>query len=122
RVGGASHRERMYVDGVVALWRGAATGDHLAGLARHETGMRALYEAHPDDPEAAVLYARAVIANAPPTDLEFRRQLYAGSLLEPLFAKQPDHPGLAHYIIHTFDSPKLARQGLTAGKAHRRTP
>ena len=116
--GGASHRERMYVDAAQALWRATAEGDHLAGLARHEEAMKALYDAHPEDPEAAMFYARAVIANAPPTDLQYRRQLYAASLLEPLFARQPEHPGLAHYIIHTFDSPKLARQGLTAAKRY----
>jgi len=115
---GATHRERMYVDAALALWRGAAERDHLAGLARHEAAMKALHDAHPEDPEAVLFYARAVIANAPPTDLEFRRQLYAGSLLEPLFARYPEHPGLAHYIIHTFDSPKLARQGLTAAKRY----
>ncbi|MGQ0648736.1 MAG: tetratricopeptide repeat protein, partial [Gemmatimonadaceae bacterium] len=60
----------------------------------------------------------AVIANAPPADLEFKRQLYAGTLLEPMFTKQPEHPGLAHYLIHTFDSPKLAQHGLDAAKRY----
>jgi hypothetical protein len=115
---GATHREQMYIDAAAALWRDADKVDHLARLARHEQAMKALYEAHPEDPEAAMFYARAVIANAPPTDLEFKRQLYAASLLEPLFEKQPDHPGLAHYIIHTFDSPKLATHGLSAAKRY----
>ena len=114
----ASHREQMYVDAALALWRDADKADHLARLARHEEAMRKLYEAHPEDHEAAVFYARAVVANAPPTDLEFKRQLYAATLLEPLFEKHPDHPGLAHYIIHTFDSPKLASQGLAAAKRY----
>jgi hypothetical protein len=114
----ATHREQMYIDAAAALWRDAAKLDHLARLARHEQAMKALYEAHPDDSEAAMFYARAIIANAPPTDLEFKRQLYAASLLEPLFEKQPDHPGLAHYIIHTFDSPKLATHGLSAAKRY----
>jgi hypothetical protein len=114
----ATHREQMYIDAAAALWRDADKLDHLARLARHEQAMKALYEAHPEDSEAAMLYARAVIANAPPTDLEFKRQLYAASLLEPLFEKQPDHPGLAHYIIHTFDAPKLATHGLSAAKRY----
>jgi hypothetical protein len=114
----ATHREQMYIDAAAALWRDADTLDHIARLARHEQAMKALYEAHPEDSEAAMFYARAIIANAPPTDLEFKRQLYAASLLEPLFAKQPDHPGLAHYIIHTFDSPKLATHGLSAAKRY----
>jgi hypothetical protein len=115
---GATHREKMYIDAAAALWRDADKLDHLARLARHEEAMKALYEAHPEDPEAAMFYARAVIANAPPTDLEFTRQLYAATLLEPLFEKQPEHPGLAHYIIHTFDSPKLAQHGLSAARRY----
>ena len=114
----ATHREQMYIDAAAALWRDADKLDHLARLSRHEQAMKALYDAHPEDSEAAMFYARAVIANAPPTDLEFKRQLYAASLLEPLFEKQPDHPGLAHYIIHTFDSPKLATHGLSAAKRY----
>ena len=114
----ASHREQMYVEAARALWRDADKLDHLARLAKHEAAMKALYEAHPEDPEAAMFYARAKIANASPSDLEFRNQLEAASLLEPMFAKQPDHPGLAHYIIHTFDSPKFAEKGLAAAKRY----
>src|SRR5919106_1947906 len=114
----ASHREQMYIDAASALWRDADKLDHLARLARHEEAMKRLYDAHREDPEAAVFYARAIIANAPPTDLEFKRQRYAATLLEPLFEKQADHPGLAHYIIHTFDSPKLAGHGLAAAKRY----
>lgn len=114
----ASHREQMYIDAAAALWRDAGRLDHLARLSRHEDAMKALSEGHPEDPEAAMFYARAIIANAPPTDLEFKRQLHAASLLEPLFEKQPDHPGLAHYIIHTFDAPRLARHGLAAARRY----
>ena len=112
------HRERMYIDAALALWRDAGKLDHVARLALHEEAMRKLHEMHPEDPEATMFYGRAVIANAPPTDLRFERQLHAATLLEPLFASQPDHPGLAHYIIHTFDSPKLADKGLSAARRY----
>jgi tetratricopeptide (TPR) repeat protein len=114
----ASHREQMYAEAVLALWRDAETQDHLARLARHEAAMEKLYAAHPEDPEAAIFYARAVIANAPPTDLTFARQKFAATILEPLFTKQPTHPGLAHYTIHTFDSPALAKNGLAAARRY----
>ncbi|MFN2398224.1 MAG: tetratricopeptide repeat protein [Gemmatimonadaceae bacterium] len=114
----AGHRERMYIDAALALWREGDKLDHLARLARHEDAMKKLYEMHPEDQEAALFYGRAMIANAPPTDLEFKRQLQAATMLEPLFEKQPNHPGLAHYIIHTFDSPKLASHGLSAAKRY----
>jgi tetratricopeptide (TPR) repeat protein len=114
----ADHREQMYIDAALALWRDADRLDHNARLARHEAAMKQLYDMHREDSEAAMFYARAVIANAPPTDLEFKRQLVAAGMLEPLFEQHPDHPGLAHYIIHTFDSPKLATHGLAAAKRY----
>jgi tetratricopeptide (TPR) repeat protein len=116
--GHAQHREQMYIDAALALWRDADKSDHLVRLGRHEAAMRKLYETHAEDSEAAMFYARALIANASPADLEFKSQLQAASLLEPLFATKPDHPGLAHYIIHTFDSPKLAGQGLSAAQRY----
>jgi hypothetical protein len=115
---GASHREQMYAEAALALWRDAETHDHLARLARHEAAMQQLYSAHPEDPEAGIFYARAVIANAPPEDLTFARQKFAATILEPLFMKQPTHPGLAHYTIHTFDSPALAQHGLAAARRY----
>ena len=114
----ATHREQMYADAALALWREADAQDHLARLARHEVAMEKLYKAHGEDPEAAIFYARAVIANAPPSDLTFARQKFAATILEPLFMKQPLHPGLAHYTIHTFDSPALAQQGLAAARRY----
>ncbi|MGK2961372.1 MAG: hypothetical protein ACSLFK_04390, partial [Gemmatimonadaceae bacterium] len=117
-VANASHREQMYVDAAVALWHDADKLDHIARMAKHEAAMKALYDAHPEDPEAAVFYARARIATASPADLQFRNQIEAAALLEPMFASQPDHPGLAHYIIHTFDSPKLAKHGLEAARRY----
>ena len=116
----ASPRERGYIEAALALWKDPAKHDHVARRALHEEAMRSLHEAYPDDREAAAFYARAVIANAPPTDREFKRQLYAGALLEPLFEGQPEHPGLAHYIIHTFDSPKLATNALAAAQRYAR--
>jgi tetratricopeptide (TPR) repeat protein len=84
----------------------------------HEAAMRAVHQAHPDDAEAAVFLARAAIANAPPTDLEYAKQLEAAALLEPLLGDRPDHPGLAHYIIHAFDAPPIAERGLEAARRY----
>ena len=114
----APHRERMYVDAALALWRNADSLDFLRRLARHEEALDRLRSMHADDHEAAIFYARSVIANASPADLEFKRQLHAATVLEPLFEQHPDHPGIAHYIIHTFDSPKHAGQALAAAKRY----
>ena len=113
-------RERAWAYAVKVLYEEPTPGlaGHRKRLQAHEDAMKALRDAWPDDVEASIFYARAVIANAPPTDLTFARQLHAGEVLEPLFATRPDHPGLAHYVIHTFDSPKLAKQGLDAARRY----
>ena len=114
----ASPRERGYVDAVLALYRSYESVAHRARMEAHEAAMRQVHEQHPEDVEAAVFYARAVIANAPASDLEFTRQRHAASILEPLFRDQPDHPGIAHYLIHAFDAPRLASEGLEAARRY----
>lgn len=113
-----SPRERGYAAAALALYRDADKTDYRSRMRAHEAAMRAVYEQNPSDPEAAAFYARSVISNAPPADLKFERQRYAATLLEPLFLEQPKHPGLAHYIIHTFDSPALAQNGLDAARRY----
>jgi tetratricopeptide (TPR) repeat protein len=116
--GARTPRERAYAQAVLALYDSYETVDHRTRLRAHEEAMRLVREAHPDDPEAAIFYARAVIANAPPTDLTFARQLFAAQILDPLFRAQPEHPGLAHYTIHAYDAPPIAQQGLEAARRY----
>ena len=116
--GARTPRERAYAEAVLALYQDYATVDHRTRLRAHEDAMRRVREAHPDDPEAAIFYARAVIANAPPSDLTFARQLYAAQILDSLFRAQPEHPGLAHYTIHAYDAPPIAQQGLQAARRY----
>jgi hypothetical protein len=113
----ASPREQAYIDAAVALYRDVGP-DRRPRLKEYEAAMRALREQHPDDAEASIFYAIAVVANAPASDLTFARQKHAAEVLTPLFSKQPDHPGLAHYIIHSFDSPQLAQHGLDAARRY----
>ena len=112
----ASARERMYAEAALAYY--ATDGDFAARMTAHESAMDALRRAHPDDPEATIFYARAVVANAPPEDLTFERQIYAAELMRPLFEATPRHPGLAHYIIHAYDAPALAQRGRDAAFAY----
>jgi tetratricopeptide (TPR) repeat protein len=114
----ATPREQGYAAAALALYDAFETTDHRARLRAHEAAMGLVREAHPDDPEAAIFFARAVIANAPPTDLTFARQLFAAQLLDPLFRVQPHHPGLAHYTIHAYDAPPIAQQGLEAARRY----
>jgi tetratricopeptide (TPR) repeat protein len=112
-----SHREQMYADAVLAFYQGEGR-DLLSRMTTHEESFAALHRAHPDDPEATIFYARAVIANAPPTDLTFARQIAGAELLEPLFEAHADHPGLAHYLIHAYDAPALAMRATEAAFAY----
>jgi tetratricopeptide (TPR) repeat protein len=111
---GVSSRERMYIRAAAALYDGHPDIGHIQRMRAHEEAMRALMEAHPEDPEAAIFYGRIVVGNAPPDDLTYARQLHAATILEPLFQARPEHPGLAHYLIHAFDSPATAEEGLDA--------
>ncbi|MBW3629680.1 MAG: tetratricopeptide repeat protein [Gemmatimonadetes bacterium] len=108
-----SHREQMYADAVVAYYAGEGR-EHAARMKAHEEALASLSRAHPEDAEAAIFYARAMVANAPPADLTFSRQLAGAELLQPLFDRNPNHPGLAHYLIHAYDAPSLAMRGRSA--------
>jgi hypothetical protein len=115
---GSTPRERAYIESVAALWRDAESAGFLDRMRAHEDALRAVAEANPDDTEAAIFLARIMIANADPGDLTFAQQKRAAEILLPLFAAQPEHPGLAHYIIHAFDAPPTAEQGLAAARRY----
>lgn len=111
-------RERDYIEAVGVLYRDHEKLDQRTRFLAYEEAMQRVHERYPDDPEAAIFYARAVIPNAPPTDKTFERQKRAGAILETLFRKQPDHPGLAHYIIHAYDAPALAKMAVHAAEQY----
>ena len=115
---GATARERAYVAAVDQLFRDAATRDQRTRTVAYEKAMEALVATYSDDVEARIFYALALGQTALPTDKTYANQLKAASILEEEFARQPEHPGLAHYIIHSFDVPPLASRGLTAARRY----
>src|SRR5436190_987467 len=86
----------------------------------YEKAMRTVYEQHPDDIETQTFYALAVLAvgYANPTDTTLAKQLQAAALLEKLWKKNPNHPGITHYLIHSYDYPALAKRGLAAARSY----
>ncbi len=114
----ASHREQMYIDAALAYYTDHETRDHMSRMHAMEDAFAALHAAHPEDMEAAIFHARTMVANAPPDDRTFARQLEAARLMQPLFEQHPDHPGLAHYLIHAYDAPPLAEHGTKAAFAY----
>ncbi len=107
-----SKREAAYIEAIAAFYRDWKTVDHRTRCLRFEKGMETVYNRFPDDKEAAVFYALALDAAADPTDKTFSKQKKAGDLLKALYPGQPTHPGIAHYLIHTYDYPGLAQLAL----------
>ncbi len=107
-------RERDYVAAVEQLYKDFDTIDQRHRVVAYEAAMARVAQAYPDDTEASIFYALALAQTAPPTDKTYANQLKAGAILEKLFAAHPDHPGLAHYIIHAYDVPSLAPRALDA--------
>jgi tetratricopeptide (TPR) repeat protein len=80
--------------------------------------MKKVYASYPDDHEAAVFYALSLLASEPHHDATFANRKQAAAILEKLFATEPDHPGVAHYLIHAYDKPQLAELGIPAARRY----
>jgi hypothetical protein len=111
-------REQAYLEAVAKLFADASTVDQRSRILAYESATGNLSAAYPEDMEATIFYALAVAAAADPNDKTYARQLKAGAILEGLFARYPDHPGLAHYIIHTYDVPALASRAIDAAQRY----
>jgi hypothetical protein len=114
----ASERERGYIRAVGMLYDDIEHKDQRTRVVAYEHAMNDLVMRQPADTEALIFYALALAASASPTDKTYANQLKAGSILEPLWAKMPNHPGLAHYIIHTYDYPALADKARAAAQRY----
>ena len=115
---GASDRERGYIHAVGQLYDDFEHKDQRTRIVAYADAMNELAMRQPADTEAMIFYAISLTASAPPTDKTYANQLKAGSILEALWAKQPNHPGLAHYIIHTYDYPALADKARAAAERY----
>ena len=92
--------------------------NHEARAKAYSDAMKKVYESYPDDHEAAVFYALSLLASEPHDDETFANRKQAAAVLEKLFAIEPDHPGVAHYLIHAYDKPQLAQLGLPAARRY----
>ena len=114
----ATPRERGYIAAVAQLYADYEHVDQRMRVLAYERTMADLVGRFPADTEAKIFYALSLVAAAPPTDKSYTRQLRAGALLESLWVAQPNHPGLAHYIIHSYDVPALAPQAAAAARRY----
>ncbi|MBA3271717.1 MAG: tetratricopeptide repeat protein [Acidobacteria bacterium] len=116
--GSPSPRERAFIDAVAQLAVDTAAATHAARIAAYEAAMAQLTRDHGADVEARLFYALAINQTAPATDKTYAKQMQAGAILEPLFVTMPEHPGVAHYIIHAYDAPPLAARALVAARKY----
>jgi len=115
-----TEREREYINAVAQLFTDHERVDQPTRIDAYERAMAGLVARYPADTEAKIFHAIALTAAASPTDKTFAKQLRAGGILESLWVTQPDHPGLAHYIIHTYDYPPLAGKARAAAQRYAR--
>ncbi|MES1217856.1 MAG: hypothetical protein ABUT20_20285 [Bacteroidota bacterium] len=113
-----SKRESAYIDALAIFYKDWNKTDHLTRCISYEKEMEKIHAAYPEDKEAAIFYALALDASAKPTDKTFANQKKAGSILNDIYPSEPDHPGIIHYIIHTYDYPGLAGLALTAARKY----
>ena len=110
----ATERERDYLKAVSQLYDNYQQRDQRTRVDAYSRAMDSVSLRQSADTEARIFYAISLVAAASPTDKTYANQLKAGEILEALWAKQPNHPGLAHYIIHTYDYPPLADKARAA--------
>jgi tetratricopeptide (TPR) repeat protein len=111
-------RESDYIEAMALFYKDWDKVDHHTRSIRFEKAMEKTYRENPTDKEAAIFYALALDAAADPTDRSFANQRKAGAILNSLYPGEPDHPGIVHYIIHTYDYPELAILALPAARRY----
>ena len=113
-------RERGYIAAIDAFYRGPRGRSYQNRADAYSKAMEAAHQHHPDDLEAAAFYALSLLASVPDNDTTFANQKKAAAVLENLFTVEPDHPGVTHYLIHSYDSPQMAYLGLPAAQRYAR--
>ena len=116
--GPTTPREKAYITAISAFYSDSKKLDHDARARAYSDAMKRVYETYPDDHEASVFYALSLLASEPHDDATFANRKRAAAILEKLFAIEPNHPGVAHYLIHAYDKPQLAQLGLPAARRY----
>jgi Tfp pilus assembly protein PilF len=117
-IGARTQRERDYIDALTVFYTDYDKVPHAQRVQAYLKAMEALAQKYPDDEEAQIFYAITLNVAASPNDKTYANQLKGAAILEPIFRRQPRHPGVAHYLIHLYDTPALAQRGLDAAKRY----
>jgi len=114
-------RERDYIKAIGTFYRDTDKLDHRTRALAYEKAMEQLHLQYPKDDEAAIFYALSLLGTALPTDKTYANQKKAADILNKVLAAEPQHPGVAHYLIHSFDYPALASLALNAARSYAKT-
>ena len=117
-VGAKTQRERDFIDALLVFYTDYDKIPHGARVQAYLKAMEAVAQRYPDDDEAQIFYAITLNVAASPNDKTYANQLKGAAILEPIFKRQPRHPGVAHYLIHLYDTPALAEKGLDAARRY----
>jgi hypothetical protein len=113
-VGAKSERERDYIDALAVMYADYDKTPQQARVQSYLKKMEVLAAKYSDDDEAQIFYAITLNVAASPADKTYANQLKGAAILEPIWQRQPQHPGVAHYLIHLYDYPPIAAKGLPA--------
>ncbi|MDO6472233.1 tetratricopeptide repeat protein [Maribacter sp. 1_MG-2023] len=113
-----SKKAEDYLNAIGTFYKDWDTLDNQLRKENYANAMHGMYTTYKDDAEVAIFYALALRASAIPTDKSYAKQREAGKILDALFVKEPNHPGIAHYIIHSYDYPELAELGLSTARRY----
>jgi len=117
-LGAKTQRERDYIDAIAPMYVDYDKLDHRTRVQNFLKAEEQVAARYPDDDEAQIAYAITLNVAASPADKTYANQLKGAALLEPIFKRQPEHPGVAHYLIHLYDYPALAEKGLDAARRY----
>src|SRR6478735_8146020 len=117
-VSAKTQRERDYIDALAVMYAGYDKVDHRTRIQAYSKAMEQLAQRYPNDDEAQIHYALSLNTSASAADKTYANQLKGARILEPIFERQPQHPGVAHYLIHLYDYPPIAEKGLNAARLY----
>ena len=117
-VGAKTERERDFIDALSVFYTDYDKVPHGARVQLYLKAMERVAQRNPADDEAQLFYAITLNVGASPSDKTYSNQLKGAAILEQIFKRQPRHPGVAHYLIHLYDSPALAEKGIDAAKRY----
>jgi tetratricopeptide (TPR) repeat protein len=118
RIGGKTDREKAFIDAIATYYADSAELDHKTRIGAYERAMAGVERDNPKDREAAIFHALALLGTAEPKDKTYAKQKHAAEILNRVLPEEPEHPGVTHYLIHSFDYPELAELALPAARVY----